>query len=126
MVHMDCRIVFGRRHIVSVLSQTGMWEDIFKGFSYQFFWSCVVMGLAASRPGAAWVGWALWSLAGGRGAPHSRSLAGGPLCCRGISQLAVYNSLLFTNYLQRFSTFSATLGRSRGMCQPGLMHALSQ
>ena len=114
MVHMDCRIVFGRRHIVSVLSQTGMWEDIFKGFSYQFFWSCVVMGLAASRPGAAWVGWALWSL------------AGGPLCCRGISQLAVYNSLLFTNYLQRFSTFSATLGGSRGMCQPGLMHALSQ
>ena len=36
-----------------VLSQAGMWEDIFKGFSYQFFWSCVMVSLAASRPGAA-------------------------------------------------------------------------
>ena len=47
-----------------VLSQTGMWEDIFKGFSYQFFWSCVIVGLAAGRPGAAW-GWLGPLLAGG-------------------------------------------------------------
>ena len=34
----------------------------------------------------------------------------------------MYNNQLFTNYLQRFSTFSTTLGGSQDMYQPKLIH----
>ena len=34
----------------------------------------------------------------------------------------MYNNQLFTNYLQRFSTFSTTLGKSQDMYQPKLIH----
>ena len=94
-----------------VLSQTGMWEDIFKKLSYQFFCSCVIVNLAASRPGATW-NW-LNPLVAGMKPRHSPLADGGAALLQknksvNYVQPAIYK--LFTTILNFFNYFGQVTG----------------